>query len=226
MSGTITAIRVQRKNPRRASLYLDGRFLMGLSIEVVQDLGLRRGQLLDDAEMEALRRAEAQRRAYQDALRLLSYRPRSCAEVRIYLAGQEYDQAQVEATVARLQELGLLDDRAFARTWVENRRALRPRGRQALSAELRQKGVAAEVIAEVLDESRSGEDEVGVALELARARARALQGLPRPVFFRRLQGFLARRGFPHEVIREVVDRAWVEAHGDTGDGEDLPDAFA
>lgn len=209
MAGTITAVRMQKKNPRRANLYLDGEFVLGLSVDVVQDWGLRRGMPLSDADLEALRRAEQQQRAYGDALRLLNYRPRSAAEVRGRLGRRGYDPEQVEAVVSRLQEQGLLEDRAFARLWVENRRLSSPRGRQRLAAELRQKGLAAEVIADVLAEA-ADEDEAAQALELARGRARALSGLERPVFLRRLQGFLSRRGFSSELVLQVARQVWEE----------------
>ena len=214
MSGTITAIRVQKKNPRRASIYLDGSFALGLGIEVVQDAGLRRGQALSDADLEALRLAEAQQRAYQAVLRLLNYRPRSTAEVRSHLLRRGYEEAQVTAAVARFQELGLLDDRAFARTWVQDRQDLRPRGRQGLAAELRRKGLAPEVIAEALDEAVDEESEAAQALALARTRARALAGVERSVFFRRLHGFLARRGFAAEVVARTVRQVWGEVSGE------------
>lgn len=209
MAGTITAVRMQKKNPRRANLYLDGEFVLGLSVDVVQDWGLRRGMPLSDADLEALRRAEQQQRAYGDALRLLNYRPRSAAEVRGRLGRRGYDPEQVEAVVSRLQEQGLLEDRAFARLWVENRRLSSPRGRQRLAAELRQKGLAAEVIADVLAEA-ADEDEAAQALELARGRARALSGLERPAFLRRLQGFLSRRGFSSELVLQVARQVWEE----------------
>jgi len=211
MAGTITAIRVQKKNPRRANLYVDGQFVLGLSIDTVQDWGLRREMPLSDADLEALRRAEQQQRAYGDALRLLNYRPRSTAEVRQRLRERGYDAEQIEAVVARLLGAGLLDDRAFARLWVENRLLNSPRGRQGLAAELRQKGVAPEVIAGVLDEAAEEQDEAAQALELARGRARALAGLDRAAFFRRLQSFLARRGFSADIVLHVARQMWAES---------------
>jgi regulatory protein len=214
MAGTITAIRVQEKNPRRANLYVDDQFVLGLSIYVVQDWGLRRGMSLSDADLEALRRDEKKQHAYNDALRLLNYRPRSVAEVRRRLRSRGYEEAQVEVALARLQRSGLLDDRAFARLWVENRLLSSPRGRQGLAAELRKKGVSAEVIAEVLDESEQDWDERAQAFELARGRVRTLAGLERPVFFRRLQSFLARRGFASDIVLQVVRQLWEETGKD------------
>jgi len=212
MAGTITAIRVQKKNPKRANLYLDDKFALGLSINTVQDWGLRRGMTLSDADLEALRRDERKQRAYTDALRLLNYRPRSVAEVRRRLRKRDYEEEQIEAVLSRLQEVGLLDDRAFARLWVENRRLNSPRGRRGLAAELRKKGVSSQVINEVLDETEGEWDEAAQALELARGRARALAGLERRVFFRRLQGFLARRGFASDIVFQVVRQVWEESN--------------
>jgi regulatory protein len=213
MAGTITSIRVQKKNPRRANLYLDGKFVLGLSIEVVGDFGLRRGQVLSEQDMEALREAEGQGRAYEDAQRLLSYRARSTAEVRQRLARKGYQEGQIEAVITRLAEQGFLDDRAFARAWVEGRLALHPRGRYGLSSELRRKGLPKEIIEEVLDELVTEEGESAQALDLARKRAGAMAGLERPAFFRRLRGFLARRGFPSGVVGQVVRQVWEETEG-------------
>jgi SOS response regulatory protein OraA/RecX len=69
------------------------------------------------------------------------------------------------------------------------------------------------VITEVLDETEGERDESAQALELARGRARALAGLERAVFFRRLQGFLARRGFASDVVFQVVRQVWEEESG-------------
>lgn len=214
MSAKITSIRVQKKNPRRANLYLDGHFALGLSIEVVADFGLRQGQALSEQELEALREAEGRHRAYEDALRLLSYRARSTAELRQRLTRKGYEQGQVEQVLTRLREQRFLDDRAFARAWVEDRLALNPRGRYGLASELRGKGLARDLIQEVLDELLTEEGEAARALALARGRVTSLAGLERPVFFRRLRGFLGRRGFPADVVREVVRQVWEETEGE------------
>jgi len=63
MAGIVTAIRIQKKNPKRANLYLDGKFVLGLAVDVVQDFGLQPGQELSDAELEALRQGEQKQRA-------------------------------------------------------------------------------------------------------------------------------------------------------------------
>ena len=90
------------------------------------------------------------------AAAFLAVRPRSMAETRRRLCHLGYPSALVDSVVARLVELGYLDDAAFARAWVESRDRARPRGSAALRQELQRAGVARDVIDQVLDERRSG----------------------------------------------------------------------
>lgn len=214
MPYVITGLRQQKRNPRRVNLYLDGEFSMALSLEVVQDYGLRRGQELAEADLEALRRAEGKRRALQDAVRFLSYRPRSRAELEQHLRERGKDDETVQEVLGKLLDAGLVDDRAFARSWVEMRQASRPRGREGLRAELRRKGIPPAVIEEVLAEALDGQEEAELALEIARTRARSLSGLERPAFFRRLRAYLVRRGFSLQTADSVVRRVWTEQHAE------------
>ncbi len=92
------------------------------------------------------------------AARFLEVRSRSVDEVRRHLAAARYPAGLIERAVARLLELGMLDDRAFGRAWVESRDRARPRGEQALRRELSLKGLERELIAEILAE-RAGQGE-------------------------------------------------------------------
>jgi SOS response regulatory protein OraA/RecX len=89
------------------------------------------------------------------AARFLEARQRSTAEVRRKLAGLGYRVRLVDDVVARLVDLGYLDDEAFARAWVESRDRSRPRGEHALRRELAQRGVERDIIDAVLDERRA-----------------------------------------------------------------------
>jgi len=199
--GRITALRPQSRQAR-VKVYLDGRYAFSLAESVAAALQV--GQVLTAAQVRALQEADTRARAWQDAARLLAVRPRSEAEVRQRLQRRGYAHDIVEATVERLRTLGWLDDAAFARQWVENRLAFRPRGRARLRAELRQKGIAPALIEAALRDL----DETTLALEAGRKVLPRYQGLPWPVFARRLSGYLARRGFPPDVVRQVVQQLW------------------
>lgn len=142
------------------------------------------------------------------AARFLEVRARSIAEVRRRLTSAGYRSELVEGAITRLEELGILDDEAFARTWVESRDRARPRGERAIRDELRLKGVDRAIVDETLDGRR---DEGGGALEVAAAErliARNRRTLDRVVDPRqrrqRAYALLARNGFDPDTCRLVA----------------------
>ena len=156
------------------------------------------------------------------AARFLEARSRSIAEVRRRLGGAGYRSDLVEGAIVRMTELGLLDDEAFARTWVESRDRARPRGERAIREELRLKGVDRDTIDLVIGERReraataadlameAGDTAPASADRTAAARlvaknARSLARVADPRQRRqRAYALLARHGFDPETCREVA----------------------
>jgi len=200
----ITALRLQKKNRQRVSVFLDGKYAFGLRASVAA--ALKVGQTLSPEEIDQLQRRDAVEVAHDQALNFLSYRPRSRTEVEAYLKRRNVPLITIQAVVDRLVRAGLVDDEAFAQYWVENRELFRPRGTRSLRFELRQKGVPDAVI----DQAVEGIDEADSAYRAARERARRLRELDYQVFRRRLGGFLQRRGFDYDVVKETVNRLWQE----------------
>lgn len=211
MSGKITALRFQKQNRERVNVYLDGRFAFALP--AVEAAKLRKGQELSDAEIEQLQALDAEAKAYERALRFLSYRPRSEAEVRRHLQRHRIGLQMVDRVIERLRSAGYLDDRAFARFWVENRQQFNPRSAQAIHQELRRKGVAPELIEEALQQGHNDEEEI--AYQLLSSRVYRWHGLDRAAFWRKGSGYLARRGFAYEVIEPVLRRVWAHLQADS-----------
>jgi regulatory protein len=199
MTGTITGLRYQKRNKNRVNVYLDGQFAFGLA--AIEAARLQVGQVLDDGDIARLQVQDEVERAYERALNFLSYRPRSEAEVRRNLHKKNLADEVVEAVAERLTRAGLLNDREFARYWVENRLQFKPRGARALRHELRAKGVPASIIAEVLENL----DEEAAARKVAEARACRLARLAPRDFRQRLGAYLARRGFSYEVISPLIE---------------------
>jgi len=209
-AGKITALRAQAKDPQRVNVFVDGEFAIGISLTTITKTGLHVGKQLSAEEFAKLEQTESGDKAYLAALRFLEARPRSIAEVRARLGRKDYAPEAIDAAITRLAELELLDDTAFARYWVENRQAYRPRGVGALRDELRRKGIDADVTAEVLDDALTG-DEAASAWELARGALRKYAGSQdRNAFTRRMGSYLQRRGYTFEVIRPIVDQLWAE----------------
>jgi len=151
------------------------------------------------------------------AARFLEPRARSVAEVRRRLTGAGYRPELVEAAIERLLELGMLDDEAFARAWIESRDRARPRGERAIRQELGLKGVDRSTIDLVLGERREaaagvpGDDGETASADRAAAErllarhARSLTRVADPRERRqRAYGLLARNGFDPDVCRMVA----------------------
>lgn len=204
----ITALEAQKKNPNRVNIHLDGEFAFGLAR--ITAAWLKVGDVLTDEKIAELQANDAHERALQQALLFLSYRIRSEKEIRQNLLKHEFSEEVIETTLEKLRASNLANDNEFARAWVENRSAFRPRSRRALTMELRQKGLDEETVQAAV----SGVDEQALAYESALKRANRLKGLEWGEFRRKLSEYLARRGFPYSVIAPVVTQVWNEAHAE------------
>lgn len=136
-------------------------------------------------------------------LRLLSYRPRSEAELRLRLSGR-YPAPLLEDAILRLKERQLLDDAAFARFWLKSREEHRPKGAYALKWELLRMGVSREVASEALE----GIDEEDNAFRAASSVLRKLKKTDYNIFRKKVVPYLRRRGFSTEVTNRIVRRLW------------------
>ncbi len=202
----VTALKQQARNKNRVNIYLDGEYALGVAKILAARLAI--GQLLDDAALERLRQADEVEVAYERALHFLGPRPRSEAEIKRRLGTAKVPETAVAAVLERLRGAGLVDDKAFASYWVENRTTFRPRSKRLLSMELRQKGLSDEERKTAL----AGVDDAGSAYAIAKQRGARLRALEFVEFKRKLGAFLARRGFNYDTIEPVVARVWKELH--------------
>lgn len=205
MDKEITALKAQKKNPNRISVYLDGEYAFGLARIVAA--WLRIGQSLNEHEIERLKQQDTLEVAYQKMLHFMSYRPRSESEVQRKLNEHGYSEPVVEATVQRLKDNQLLSDVQFAKTWVDNRSTFRPRSKRMLAMELRQKGLEDDVIEQAL---AGTDDESSLAYQTAAKYAHRLVGVDWETFRKRLGAFLMRRGFSYGTIFPVLRQVWEE----------------
>ena len=202
----ITAIQAQKKTPNRVNIYLDGEFAFGLAR--ITAAWLRVGLELDEKKIEQLQVEDAKERALQQSLLFLSYRARSESEIRKNLQKHEIPEAVIESTLERLKQDGLANDGQFAKAWVENRSAFRPRSRRLMAMELRQKGLGDEATKSALEHV----DDEPLAYDAAQKRAARYKDLEWQDFRKKLSDFLARRGFSYSVVAPIVTRIWNETH--------------
>lgn len=159
--------------------------------------------------------ADAESVARKILLDQLTGQARTRSELAGKLAKKGVPTEIAEPLLDRFEEVGLVDDSAFAREWVQSRQAGRGLARRALAQELRRKGVTDEVAREALDEV-DPEDEVASARVLVQRKLRSVASLERTVQVRRLTGMLARKGYSSGVAIRVV-REELEAVGQESD---------
>ena len=198
--GTVTALEVQKRDKERVNVFIDGEFAFGLN--VLDAARLRKGQVLAEAEIAALREADAVVQAVNTAAHFLSYRPRSTAEIRRNLKEKDTPEAVIDAAVEKMTGMGYLDDAAFARYWVDSRSQFKPLSHRALRQELRQKGLADAVIDEALGE----QSESDLAYKAATTQLRKLRNRTEKEFKTKINAFLQRRGFSYSTTQDVVRR--------------------
>jgi regulatory protein len=158
---------------------------------------------------------EAQAR--QICLRLLTAAPRTRAQLATALRRRGIPAGAAEAVLGRFTDVGLIDDAAFARAWVESRHHSRGLSRRSLSAELRRQGIETEEIREAVD-TLDPEQEVATARRLVEQKMAATRGQPPEARVRRAAGTLARKGYPpglvFRLIKDVLEQEGLQSLSD------------
>ncbi len=202
---TITAIIMQKRNPNRVTVELDGEF--GFGLDRLTAAWLQVGQVLTQEKIEKLRREDSIENAFIRAVRLISYRPRSEAEIRDRLLKSGQEETVIDQVLRKMRESRLIDDEEFSKEWIENRSTFRPRSQKLLQLELKQKGIPQEIIKKSLELIQ---DDATLAMQAARKQAHRWTGLDESGFRKKMTGFLVRRGFSYFTIREVIPVIWSE----------------
>ncbi len=139
--------------------------------------------------------------------RLIKFRMRSEAEIRRRLADKKYDAPVIEELIAYFNNLGYINDREFAASWMRARLS-KPLGLRVVQAELKKKGIDSRIIDELLSEKKNAVNEPAVVEELAgRQYNRLKEKKDSPDKIRRkLYGYLMRRGFSTDTVIEIINK--------------------
>jgi len=205
-ASTITALEPDPRRPGAVRLEIDGARFGAVPREVVGAEGLAVGTLVDAELQQRLGAAADLEAAFRTALRCLELRNYARNDLGRRLVRKGHPKQAVEAALERAAGLGLLDDAAYARNYVQTR-AARGRGPLRLTRDLLSMGVHRSVIdAAIAAEWPEGSDRSSMPLVLATKRAAQLGALPRQTRRRRVLAYLARRGFSGRDVTEIVER--------------------
>ena len=199
---TITRIQAQKKDPRRRSVFIDGKFAFGVDEEVVSRLRLEKGEDLTERRIKEILSRKAENEAKNAALRFLSFRRRTEKEIKDKLRKKGFDDKSIGRTIDKLKEYDLINDSEFATAWVKERLAYKPRGKKLLAQELWRKGIRKDIIDQVTEELC--QDEERSATELLEKIKGRYKNVEPKVARRRMYALLMRRGFSYEATKNAL----------------------
>jgi regulatory protein len=205
MQKTITALKIQKRNQNRVNIFLDNEFAFGLF--TINVANLKVGQLISQSAIDKLQHEDHIEEGYQKALRFISFKPRTQFEIRKKLSESEFSEEIINIVINKLVQKGYVNDFEFAQNWAENRSIYKPRSKKLISWELKNKKVNKEIIDEVIIGMVPDEK---LAVLASEKYARRLSGCDKYVFFRRLTGYLSRRGFSYSIVKPIVEETWVK----------------
>lgn len=205
----VTAITQQKRDESKYNIFLDGEYSFALPMQDILYFKLKEGQEVSAETVDFIRKNLIYVKAQDAALHYISYKMRTLAEVRQKLTEKEFAEDVIEQVIAFLEKYGYVDDREYCRKYIAERLRLRPKGAYALRVELRQRGISAELADEVLAETEIDEEED--ALRWLEKKTKGNFCVDRDEK-RRLQSFLARKGYSYSVI-EAAFRRMEEQYG-------------
>lgn len=194
----ITAIKAQVKTPGRYSIFVDEKYAFSLSEGALLDSGIMIGQEVTAEQLADYKDTSAFDKAYGLTLAYVARRLRSEWELREYFRRKDINPESGEQILERLRGYGYVNDLSFARSWVDNRRAIKSVSRRRLQMELRQKHVPDEVVQQVLEE-----DEVTDSETLRQLVAKKRQH-SRYQDDTKLMQYLARQGYSYDDIKRAL----------------------
>ena len=198
---TVTKIEAYGGKSKFSKIFADGEYLISLPPELIERFKIEVGAQIDEQEIKNLSEAALIRRARERLLYSLDRRLHSEKELREKLR-QNYPPHIIDAAIAELSRLGLVDDEAFARAFAEQRLHINKKGPYAIVSELILKGVDKMLARRVVDELTSDcDDEYTAALSVAE---KYKKDLDTPKGKQRLYAALARRGFGYSVVKKVM----------------------
>ena len=224
MKQKITDIQVAPELPSHRQLFLNGAPFVVIHASLIEKFGLRIGLEIAAEIIEKIITADEVMRAKNHALRLLREQKDNAttdepddsrptvksktytkSEIAWRLEREGFSARAIETSIEELIRSGHIRDRKYAENWIVRRQKSNPRGKTLLKRELVDKGIDRETAEQVIATVET-EDETKVALEIAQKRAKQYKRLPTHVAKRRLHGFLARRGFGSDVVRQVLEQ--------------------
>lgn len=201
----ITAISPTKRDPRQATIHVNGKAMVTLPARVINDLDLVVGRAWDERLAVAVDGEVLYVKVYRSAMSKLNRRALSRSELEAKLNQLGHDPKTVNRVLDRLEELSGLNDEQLAHTIVEQALTHRSAGPALLRQKLRKRGIKASTIDTIVDQYTSPHELIDRAASLIRDQSRKMAQEDSLVRRRRLWNLLARRGFDEDTIEQAFE---------------------
>ena len=196
---TITELKVQEKNKKRVSVFLDGEFYCGMGLFTVMQNRLKVGEQVDEKRLAEIAAEDNYSEALDKALNYIAKAMHTKMQVIVYLKKKEYDGKTIARVIDKLQEYGYIDDEMYAKKFAEERS--RREGKRKIALELKVKGIDPKISETVLDDEFS-EDE-----GCRRVAEKYLKGRPLDRELKqKCYRYLLSKGFDYDVAKSTLDK--------------------
>lgn len=197
----VTDIKPQKKKKDRYSLFVNDKFLMGVYDDLVLDYGLSKGVFLTYELINEILYEDLKKKSIRAALSLLSYKQRTAFELSKKLRDKDYDDEIIDITLARLIELGYVNDEQYARDFVEMRKSYA--GSYKLKADLYRRGINNIIIETVLSEI-DVDDQYEELKAMCIKKNNQSEGLTNEKRYNRVMAFLIRKGYNFADVKKAM----------------------
>ncbi len=208
----VSSVEPQKRKKDRFNIFLDGKYAFSQDAQSLLKHKIKKGQTLSQKKIEVLLKESETSKLVDLALNYLSFRPRSQKEIEGYLAkkisqrenikfSQAKESGSINDVIRKLIKYKYIDDRQFAKWWIESRSRSNPKGNRLIKAELLKKGIDKDIIDSLLKKTLN---QKGLALLVIQKKIKSWKNLPNLEFRNKVYRYLASRGFDFDEIREVV----------------------
>lgn len=201
----ITAIEKQKKIRDRYNIYLDNEFAFGLYEDTVQKFGLRSNDELPEEKLNEIRDYDELCFGKYIAYSFLSYKPRSEKEVYRKLKANKISENSIRKIISQFTEQKYIDDKAYAKLYIESRLHSKPEGRRLIKLKLAGKGIESETADNALNEIYNEADEFSSAIKLTEKYVKKLKSMSDFERRKKCFSYLISRGFDFDTANNVLN---------------------
>lgn len=198
----ITKIELQQRNKERANIYVDDNFFMGVNAAIIYDLGLKKGEEIDEAKLKELIHKEGLSKAKNKAMSILNRTAISEKKLREKLS--DYPEDIVDTVIDKLKEYGFINDSDLAKRIANDNSNISRFGTNKIRQNLYKKGISKEVIEETLEDIDQDE-QLENAIYLARKRYEKLKSEDSRKAYQKLTQHLLYKGFNYDIVKKAIN---------------------